>query len=295
LGLGRMGSGMAHRLLEMGFSLKVYNRTRQKAEEVAAFGAELTSSPAEAVENSHVVVLSLSEESAIDMVLFGPDGAHQTMKPGTLVVDTSTTSPSYAREVVGRLAALGARRVEACVIGNPEQARAGELRIFAAGEATDVEAVRDLLTALGKQVVYLGPAGNAATMKLVFNVLLGPQLVSLAEAVSYGERAGLDRQAILAAIAASGFSSQVMAFRCTFMQRGCYEPAAFRTHLMEKDLRLALAEAASYGVSMPVVAASAQRFEDVIKAGFGDLDAAAILAQQERDHGFHLVATLEQS
>jgi 3-hydroxyisobutyrate dehydrogenase-like beta-hydroxyacid dehydrogenase len=291
LGLGGMGSGMAQRLLSMGFSLKVYNRTRQKAEALVAAGAQVAASPAEAVENASVVIISLSDEAAINQVLFGPEGVHQTIKPGTLIVDTSTTSPSYAREIVDPLAALGVRRLEACVIGNARQAQGGELRVFTAGEAADSEEVRELLAALGKQVVYLGSTGSAATMKLVFNVLLGPQLASLAEAVSYGEQAGLDRQAILAAIAASGFSSQVMAFRCAFMQQERYEPAAFRTHLMEKDLRLALVEAAKLGVSMPVVAASARRFEDAIAAGLGDLDAAVILVQQERDHGRTPVAS----
>jgi 3-hydroxyisobutyrate dehydrogenase-like beta-hydroxyacid dehydrogenase len=288
LGLGGMGAGMAQRLLDTGFRLTVYNRTPQKAEALVAAGAQLGASPAEAVKNTSIVILSLSDEDAIDMVLFGPEGAHQTIKPGTLVIDTSTTSPSYARTVANRLAVLGAQRIEACVIGNPKQARSGELRIFTAGDTKAAETVRAILATLGRQVTHLGATGNAATMKLVFNVLLGPQLAALAEAVSYGEQAGLDRQSILAAIAASGFCSQVMAFRCGFMQQENYEPAAFRTRLMEKDLRLALTEAASYGINMPVIATSAQRFEAAIEAGLGDLDAAVILVQQMRDHGIPL-------
>jgi 3-hydroxyisobutyrate dehydrogenase-like beta-hydroxyacid dehydrogenase len=269
---------MAQRLLDVGFPVTVYNRTAHKAAPIVACGARLTNSAAEGAAQADVVVLSLSDEAAVEQVLFGD--LAESLRPGTLIVDTSTVSPSYARQAAERVAAVGARRVEACVLGNPLHAREGNLKILTAGAQDDVNAVEDVLQAIGHTIIYLGPTGMASTMKLVFNLLLGAQLASLAEAVAYGEQAGLDRDMLLTAIASSGFSSRVMAFRAEFMQERRYEPAAFRARLMEKDLRLAIAEASKAGAAMPVVECTAQRFAEVVKSGDGDKDAAVILELQ---------------
>ena len=122
-------------------------------------------------------------------------------------------------------------------------------------------------------------------MKLVMNLLLGAQVASLAEAVSYGVAAGLDRDLLLAAIGGSGFSSKVMSFRADIMRERRYEPAAFRSRLMAKDLGLGLGEAARLGISMPVVERAADRYRDLVEKGDGDLDAAALLELQQRDKG----------
>ncbi len=285
IGLGAMGAGMAARLLAGGATVTVHNRSPQKARELVEAGATAASSPAGAVAEADLVLLSLADEHAVDAVLFGEGGLQGAIRPGTLIVNTSTTSPEYARTVPQRVAAFGGRYLEACVVGNPQHAHAGELRIFAAGLPADFAAAKALLERLGRQVVYVGAPGRASVMKLVFNVLLGAQLAAVAEAVSFGERAGLDRNALLGAIGNSGFSSPVMAFRTPLMQQRRYEPASFRLRLMSKDLHLVLAEAALTGTSLPVVATAARRYDDAIAAGFGDVDAAAILAGQEHDLG----------
>ncbi|KWX04659.1 3-hydroxyisobutyrate dehydrogenase [Carbonactinospora thermoautotrophica] len=277
LGLGGMGAGMAHRLAEQGFALTVYNRTPSKAQPLVAAGATAAATPAEAAEKADAVLLSLSDEAAVDAVLFEAGGVQETLRPKTLVIDTSTVSPAYSRQVTQRLAALGARRVEACVLGNPHQARAGELRVLAAGDADAVDAAMPVLEVLGKQVVRLGPVGTAATTKLAFNSLLAAQVAALAEAVQLGVQAGLDRDMLLAAMAGSGFSSPVLAFRAGLMRERRYEPAAFRARLMDKDLRLVLAEAARLGVGMPVAEAVARWYGSVVEAGDGDRDAAVIV------------------
>ncbi|MFI6823847.1 NAD(P)-dependent oxidoreductase [Micromonospora sp. NPDC050187] len=274
LGLGGMGGGMAHRLLSSGVELTVWNRTAAKAAGLVAAGARQADSPAEAVAEADVVLVSLADEDAVEQVLFG--AVCRAARPGTPIVDTSTVSPTYAREAGERAARAGVKRIEACVIGNPHQARNGELRVLTAGAQEDLAEVGDLLALLGPQVVHLGPPGMAATMKLVFNAMLGAQVASMAEAIAYGERSGLNRDMLLRAVEHSGFSSKVMSFRAALMRERKYEPAAFRTRLMNKDLRLALAEAAKVGVDMPVIERSAVTFTEAIDAGYGDQDAAAV-------------------
>ncbi|MCQ4084226.1 NAD(P)-dependent oxidoreductase [Streptomyces sp. RB6PN25] len=274
IGLGNMGGGMAHRLLGAGFALTVHNRTPHKAEPLVQQGATFAPDPAEAASGSRVVLLSLSDETVVEKILF--DQVAPALEPGSLVIDTSTVSPDYARTAAGRLAALGLRRVEACVVGNPLQARKGELRIYTAGAEADADEVRDVLDAIGSEIVHLGAPGTATTVKLIFNLLLGAQVASLAEAVEYGVRAGIDRDQLLGSIAASGFSSVVMRFRAELMRSERYEPAFFRASLMEKDLRLAIEAAARSGVGLPVLESVRDRFVSVVEAGDGDKDASVI-------------------
>ncbi|MBO8188072.1 NAD(P)-binding domain-containing protein [Streptomyces spirodelae] len=275
IGLGNMGGGMAHRLLDAGCALTVHNRTAAKAAPLAEAGATVAASPAEAARGRSVVLLSLADEVAVEEVLFGQ--VAEVLAPGAVVIDTSTVSPAYARACARRLARLGLRRVEACVVGNPFQAREGKLRVYTSGDEADIARVADILDTLGAQVVHLGAPGTAATLKLIFNLLLGAQVASLAEAVAYGVAAGLDRDRLLTSVAESGFSSVVLRFRAELMRKGSYEPAFFRSTLMEKDLRLALGDAAVAGVPLPVLESVRERFADVGAAGDGDKDASVLL------------------
>jgi 3-hydroxyisobutyrate dehydrogenase-like beta-hydroxyacid dehydrogenase len=273
-GLGGMGAAMADRLLRAGYGVSVYNRTPAKARPLVDAGARGAGSAADAARGAEVLLLSLSDEAAVRGVLFDQLGG--CLGPGITVIDTSTVSPTFARECAARVEATGARRVEACVLGNAQLARAGRLRVLTAGDEPDVRRVRPLLDALGQQVIHAGAAGQAATMKLAFNLLLGAQVATLAEAVQYGVAAGLDRDQLLEAIAESGFSSLPMAFRADLMRRRAYDPPAFRTRLMHKDLRFAVADAGRLGVGLPVTATAAESFARVMLVGAADLDAAAL-------------------
>jgi len=278
VGLGGMGGAMAHRLTDAGHALTVHNRDRAKADRLAAERepVRVAGTPADAARAARVILLSLSDEAAVEQVVF--DAMAPALRPGHLLIDTSTVSPGYARDATARLRDRGVRRVEACVLGNPDLARAGGLRVLAAGAAPDLDDAAPVLAALGSEVLRLGPPGTGAAVKLAFNLLLGAQVASLAEAVRYGERAaGLDRAALLTAIERSGFSSRVMAYRAAIMREGRYDPPAFRAALMDKDLRLVLDDATAHDVDLPVTATARAAFARQIDAGDGDLDAAAVV------------------
>src|SRR6184192_2657647 len=266
-----MGSGMAASLINGGYDVVVYNRTATKAAALVESGATLAGSAQEAFDSADRVLLSLADESAVDSVL------PESLRPGTYIVDASTVSAEYSRKLTERLADSGVVRVEACVLGNPAQAARGELRVLAAGRRPAVTEVEDILGAIGREVSYLGPVGNAATTKLVFNLLLGGQVAALAEAVNYGVAAGLDRDRLLSAIGASGFSSKVLSFRAELMRERRYEPAAFRSALMAKDLRLGTGAAHDSGVATQVLDAVARAFDAVVEAGSEDADAAILI------------------
>ncbi|WP_131736985.1 NAD(P)-dependent oxidoreductase [Actinomadura roseirufa] len=274
VGLGVMGAGMAGRLVETGRTVRVYNRTAAKAAPLVAAGAVAAATAAEAVRGADAVVVSLADEAAVERVLFGD--ALKGLAPGTPVIDTSTVTPAFARRAALRLAEAGARRVEACVLGNPLQARAGEMRVMAAGERADVESVRDVLEDLGQELRYFGGAGAAATMKLVLNVLIGAEIAALAEAVALGESGGLDRADVLECVGGSGVSSMVMTFRAAIMRERRYEPAAFRTSLMAKDLRYAIDLAGGAAAGLPLAERVLEIVERAVEGGDGDRDLAVL-------------------
>jgi 3-hydroxyisobutyrate dehydrogenase-like beta-hydroxyacid dehydrogenase len=274
IGLGGMGAGMAQCLCAAGFPLVVYNRTAAKAEPLASAGARVARSSAEAARAARIVVLSMSDEVAVEEVLFGELAGE--LCHGALVLDTSTVSPAYSATAAERLARAGARRVEACVLGHPGMARAGQLRIFTAGRPEDADEVRPVLSALSQEIRHIGPAGAASALKLAFNLVLGNQIAALAEALSLTDGASLDRDLLLTALPSSGFGSPMLAFRAELIRARRYDPPAFRSALMEKDLRLAVGEAAAHGFALPVTAAAASTFADVVRVGHGDKDAAVV-------------------
>ncbi|MFF4403271.1 NAD(P)-dependent oxidoreductase [Streptomyces sp. NPDC001262] len=275
VGLGGMGGGMARALLAAGCDVTVFNRSADRARPLAEAGARVAGSAAEAGAAADVVVLSLADEPAVEQLLFGEMiGA---MRPGTTVVDTTTVSPSYARTTATRLTASGIHRVEACVVGNPDMAAAGRLRIFTSGPGPAVDRVQDVLTALGQESRHLGAAGRASALKLAFNLMLGVQTAALAEAAAFAEAAGVERELLLDALLNSGWRSPVLGFRAEFMRRRVYEPAGFRAALMHKDLELALEQAAANELHLPLCERAAGRYASALAAGHGDADAAVVV------------------
>jgi 3-hydroxyisobutyrate dehydrogenase len=274
LGLGAMGAGMAHALLDAGFELTVYNRTAAKGLALAERGALLAGSVAEAVAGAGVLLVSLADEAAVTEVLL--EQALPRLAPGTVVVDASTVSPAFSRQAERLLGDRGVRRLEACVVGNPPMARAGQLRWLTGGDPELAERVRPVLDACGQEHRHLGPTGSASTLKLALNLLLGVQTAGLAEAVGLVEAAGVDRQALLDMVDRSGWRSPVLSFRGEFMRQRSYSPAGFRSALMHKDLELALREAAAGGAELPVTRCAAGRYAAVAADGHGDEDAAVL-------------------
>ncbi|WP_216215919.1 NAD(P)-dependent oxidoreductase [Amycolatopsis aidingensis] len=275
LGLGGMGGGMATALLRAGFPVTVYNRTAAKAEALAGEGAGVAATPAEVAESAEVLLVSLADEEAVESVLFQQlDGA---LGRGQRVLDTSTVSPEFARTAAKRMASRGVSRIEACVVGNPRMAQDGTLRVFVSGERSEVDAVSDVLDAIGGQTQFLGEPGTASSLKLAFNLLLGVQTVGLTEAVGLAETAGLDRGLVLDTLRDMAWGSFALGFRAEFMRNRSYRPAGFRSALMHKDLRLACQEAGSAGLDLPVTQRAAERYAAMLAEGTGNLDAAGVL------------------
>jgi 3-hydroxyisobutyrate dehydrogenase len=285
VGLGTMGGGMVARLLKQGVAAAVHNRTLAKAAPLEKDGAIVMRTPAEVAENVDTVVLSLADQSAVETVLFGPDGVVGALRPGAVVVDTSTVAPAFARATAERVAEAGHEILDACILGNGNHARSGELRFMVGGALPVFQRVEPLLTLMGKEVTHLGDHGRGASMKILLNLLMGIEMQALAEAVVFGERSGLPRDVVLRTIAASGFSSPVMKFKCGVMGRRAFDPADFRLSLMRKDLGLVRSEAQDLGIPMAATEGAYAMLTAANQRGFGDQDVAAVLAYMEEISG----------
>lgn len=285
IGLGNMGAGMAERLAESGYTIAVYNRTREKTDGAAKLGARVAETPADAAGEADVVMLSLSNQDAVRSMLYGENGAFGALREGGYIVDMSTVPPEFCVETAQKAAQSGYKAIEACVYGAPFHARSGELRVMVGGSEADFEAVQPILSAVGKQVTLMGSNGMGATMKIVLNMLMGIQMPALAEAVVFGERAGLDRERILEAINGTGYSSPVMNMRCPMMAERRFRPPMFRLGLMRKDMMLVLERSQELGVPMPVSESAYSMLTAAAAQGLGDLDVSAIVAFQERMAG----------
>ncbi|MGZ3423674.1 MAG: NAD(P)-dependent oxidoreductase [Polyangiales bacterium] len=277
IGLGHMGMAMATRLLAAGHELVVYNRTRSKAEPLIERGATLAISPADAVRNADVLVTMLADDTAIESVLYGENGAAASLRRGCLHVSSSTISPECSARIAKKHAAAGQRYVAATVFGRPEAAARGELVVVAAGAPEALEAARPIFDVVGKQTRVVGDAPEKANVvKLAINFVLATMLETLGEAYALVESHGVADDDLLAVLGDSLLGSPALRAYAKKIADRSFDEAGFRLALGAKDVRLAVEAAERAAVPMPIGSVLRDRFVAAIAEGFGDRDWAAV-------------------
>jgi 3-hydroxyisobutyrate dehydrogenase len=276
LGLGTMGAGMAANLLQAGFPLAVYNRSRAKAEAFAAQGARVADTPADAVRGANVVLSMLADDAASRAVWLGTAGALAAAEEGSVLVESSTASPAWIEELDAAARARGLDFLDAPVTGSRAQAAAGQLSFLVGGPHEALEAARPVLQAMSKEIVALGPVGSGAKLKLINNFLCGVQIASLAEGIAWLERSGLDCDQALAFLRSGAGGSPVVANLSARMTNRDYA-VNFHLKLMSKDLEYAGEAAAESGVELTTAASARRLFEQAVAQGYGDQDMSAVV------------------
>ena len=276
LGLGTMDAGMAKNLLGAGFAVTVYNRTRAKAEPLAASGARVAASPAEAAHDADIILSMLSDETASRATWTGSDGAIAHAKAGAVLIESSTVTPKWIGELAGLATDRGLSLLDAPVTGTRPHAESGQLTFLVGGDAAVLEHVRPVLAAMSKDIVFLGPSGSGARMKLINNFLAGVQVASLAEGLAWIERSGLDRNQALNVLKNGAPGSPLVATISSRMLEAKYD-VNFLLSLMDKDLRYAAADAAELGVELRTSHCAEARFAEAMQAGLGDRDMSAVV------------------
>jgi 3-hydroxyisobutyrate dehydrogenase len=270
IGLGVMGKSMAEHVLRGGFELHVFARRPEQAIPLVERGARACASPAELAEKCDVVITIVGFPSDVESVYFGPGGLIENARPGTLLVDMTTSSPALARRIAEAAAARGVRAIDAPVTGGDVGARAGTLSILLGGSEADVEDALPLLRSFGKTIVRQGGPGAGQHGKLANQIAIGGTMLGLCEALAYAKRAGLDLGALLASISQGGAASAAMTNLAPRILTGDFAPGFYVKHFV-KDLALAL-EGASGELELgaPALSLALARYRELAAAGGAD-------------------------
>lgn len=273
IGLGTMGAAMAHRLADTGCSLRVFNRSPQRAQQFAdERKAVAAATPAAAADGADVVLVSVADDDALRQVLRGPAGVAAAAVAPRLVINTSTVAAATLNDLADYLPLIAAG-----ILGNAIHARQGQLRWYVGGPAELADLAIPVVQALAQQILRFDAPASGMHLKIAMNLLMGLEMQALAEVVRLGESAGLPRDLLLDAVSQSGFAAPVMRFKARRMATDHYGDPDFRLRLMAKDLSLAVAQAARTGTDLPMTRVAADTHADATAAGYGDADCAAIL------------------
>jgi 3-hydroxyisobutyrate dehydrogenase len=285
-GLGIMGSGMAGRLLSEGFPVSVFNRNLEKARPFAARGATVTNSPREAAVGSHVILSMVSDDTASREVWLGANGALAGELRGALLIESSTLSVAWVKQLAAEAEEHGCDFLDAPVTGSKPQAESGQLLFLAGGSEQAFEKAKPVWSVLGRDAIHLGPVGSGALMKLVNNFLAAVQTVSFAEALALIDAGGLNREKAIS-ILSEGVPGRPMIKRAAArVLSGDFSPH-FLMPLMAKDIGYAIREGAERQVDLGTARAALRVFEAALEAGYGERDftaVAAALTAEKVDH-----------
>jgi 3-hydroxyisobutyrate dehydrogenase len=276
LGLGNMGTGMAGRLLLAGYPLTVWNRSRERAQTLEPAGAFVASSPGAAAERADIVISMVADDEASRRVWTGENGALAGVRSGSVVIESSTLSPGWVKELSSAVKERDCDLLDAPVTGSKLQANSGELLFLVGGERSALDQALPVLRAMGRDAIHLGPSGAGSLMKLVNNFLCGVQAAAFAEALALVEKSGLNpEQAAMVLLNGAPASPLVKAIAPRMLTRDY--TVNFALALMRKDLAYAAAAGEANSVHLSTATPALKLFERAVAEGFGELDFSAVV------------------
>jgi 3-hydroxyisobutyrate dehydrogenase-like beta-hydroxyacid dehydrogenase len=285
IGLGKMGAGIARRLLQAGHRVTVYNRTRSRADALKADGAEVAETPA-AASGGAATFTMLADDAAVEAMTLGADGVLAHLPEAAVHISMSTITVALAERLAEAHRAAGRGFVSAPVFGRPDAAAAGKLYIVAAGEASAIDQCRPLFEAIGQRSFVVGEAPAAANLvKLGGNYLIAATIQSLGEAIALMRKSGVDPGAFIEVVTNSLFAAPVYRTYGALIVDQRYEPAGFAMPLGLKDMRAALAAADAKGVAMPLASLLRDQFLGALGRGGAGLDWSALAQETARNAG----------
>jgi 3-hydroxyisobutyrate dehydrogenase-like beta-hydroxyacid dehydrogenase len=243
--------------MDHGYPLTVYDRDIERTSALTKGGAAPASSIADLTRKADVVLSCLTNDDAVRSVYLGSDGVLANARLGSIVLEMSTVSPDTSREIFRLGFERGLDVLDIAISGSTPAAEQGTLTLLAGGNIEKFNAVESILRVIARQYFYLGPSGSGTTMKLVVNALLGVGMQTVAEAVAFGQKAGLDRSLLLEVLAKTAVIAPALAGKLARVSQDDYRPQ-FPLQLMNKDFRLILETAAEMKVPMPATAAAFQ-------------------------------------
>ncbi|QWU17440.1 NAD-binding of NADP-dependent 3-hydroxyisobutyrate dehydrogenase [Paenibacillus sophorae] len=280
IGLGTMGAPMASNLLRGGFQLTVYNRTASKCDPLVKEGATAAATPQAASEGKDVIITMVSNDDSIREIFYGPEGILESLKPGAVVIDSSTISPGLVKEIAAAVESKGGHFLDAPVTGSKPGAVEGTLVFMVGGSADIIEANRDLFDAMGKLLLHMGENGSGAAAKLAHNAMVGIHNIALAEGFSIAVKSGVPADKFLELIRNGSAGSKQVELKGRKIIEGDFSNQ-FSLELMLKDLKLASALSDANGVPTPALELAKSLFQSGYSQGYGEEDLSAVVKTYE--------------
>src|SRR5436853_648697 len=288
-GLGTMGSGMASNLLKAGYELTVWNRSAEKCEPFARNGARVADTPRDAVRNVDLVMYMLSNDQAVEEVVFGAKGILSGIKEGQIAIDMSTVLPATSLRELEAYGKRGVDFLDAPVFGSKQEAAEAKLWIMIAGNKAIFEQVKPIFEKLGQTVHYFGKNGNATAMKLVGNLIVALELEALSEGLVLARKAGLDLSTVMEVVKVADFRSPLLVSNGQNILKRDFS-TSFALKLMLKDAGLIEKFAGSLRSPIPGLRVVEKNLKSAVALGFEKENASAVIRALEKEAGVEVKA-----
>ena len=271
-----LGRAVATRLLRSGFQVTVYNRTKEKTDELKKLGAKVAESPKDLAKFSDLVITVVKDAQAVEAVSFGKDGIIQGRHDGLTIADMSTTNPVSSIEIAKKFKENGISVLDTPVMGGPSQAENGELVVMIGGDRAVYENYKTIFDKIGTRTFYLGQNGSGHAMKLAMNLQISMLALALSESITLVRGAGLDPEVFLEILNSTYFKTGMSAIKGPKMIKGDFKPT-FTLKMMKKDLDTINQAAEKFGLSLPMTKLANKIYQEAIEQGLGEIDYTGIL------------------
>lgn len=272
-----MGKSMVRNLMKKGYQVSVYNRTKERAQELIDEGAEWRESVKDCVREQDIVITIVGYPKDVEEVYFGGNGILENASPEAYLIDMTTTSPKLAVKIYEEAKKRGMKALDAPVTGGDSGAKAGTLTILVGGEKEDFEACRAVFEAMGSKICYEGKAGNGQHTKMCNQIAIAGAISGACEALAYAKAVGLDVNVMMDSISSGAAGSAQLSNVASRILKDDLEPGFFLKHFI-KDMSLASEEADEAGVSLGVLKYVLSMYQELDKRGMGDLGTQALIS-----------------
>ena len=277
IGTGMLGEAVGLHLLDVGYEITVFNRTKEKTENLKKNGAIVVESPKHVAENSDLVIIVVKDADAVNNIVFGNSGLMGGMHDGMCIADMSTVNPNSTKEISEKVTETGIDYLEIPVMGGPNVAIKGKLVLMASGEKIIFEKFKKVFDSIAEQSFYLGNTGTAHSIKLAMNLQISMLALSLSEGITLTEKAGFDPEIFLKVLNSTYFKTGMSEGKAYKMIKENYEPT-FTLSNLKKDLDTINDAADSCNAELPMAKLARKIYADAKDAGFGDIDYTGIIA-----------------
>ena len=277
IGTGMLGEAVGLHLLNSGYSVSVYNRTKSKTKNLEEKGADVAELPSVVAESSDLIITCVKDADAVKQVLFGQDGVIAGKHDDMTVADMSTINPNAAKEISKKLHDKGIKSIEIPVMGGPNVAIDGKLVLMASGDKESFERFNQVFNTIANKTFFLGESGSAHSIKLAMNLQISLLALSLSEGITLTKKAGFDPEKFLEILNSTYFSTGMSQNKAFKMIKDEYQPT-FTLKNMKKDLDTIVASAKDFDAKLPIAEYANEIYKQALDAGFGEIDYTGILA-----------------